>query len=160
FRTGGYPFKAGDIRELNINYASPGYFETLGIPLRQGRTFAATDTVAAPGIVVVNETLARLLFGGSAVGKKITASYDRLLEIVGVVGDTASVTVAEAVPPLVYYPLGQSPSSQMTLVVKTRLAPEQLGETVRRELRATNDNVAVFATRTLRAHVEEALGAE
>jgi putative ABC transport system permease protein len=160
FRPQGYVFQQGEGRELNINYASPGYFETLGIPLRQGRTFAATDTETSQRVAVVNETLARRFFGGSAVGKRITDSYDRALEIVGVVGDTANVTVGEATPPLVYYPLAQSPASQMTLVVRTRLAPEQLGETIRRELRATNDNVAVFATRTLRAHVQEMLGAE
>jgi ABC-type antimicrobial peptide transport system permease subunit len=48
----------------------------------------------------------------------------------------------------------------MTLVARTRLPPEQLAVTVRRQLRAVNGDVAVFASRTLRAHVHEQLGAE
>jgi ABC-type antimicrobial peptide transport system permease subunit len=79
---------------------------------------------------------------------------------VGVVGDTRHLTVGEPAPPLVYYPLAQAYLPRMSLVVRSRVAPEKLAASVRGELRAVNGDVAVFATRTLRAHIEEALGAE
>ena len=160
FRPDGYVFQGGEDRELNVNYASAGYFETLGIPLRRGRTFTASDTDRSVPVAVVNETLARRFFHGDAVGKRMTDSSGTVLEIVGVVGDTKFLTVADAPPPLVYYPLAQAVLPRMTLVARTRLAPEQLGDTIRRELRAVNADVAVFTTTTLRAHVHEALGAE
>jgi ABC-type antimicrobial peptide transport system permease subunit len=90
----------------------------------------------------------------------MTDSAGTVLEIAGVVGDTKHLTVADAPPPLVYYPLAQWGQHRMTLVARTRLPPEQLADTVRRELRAVNGDVAVFTPRTLRAHVHEQLGAE
>jgi predicted permease len=155
----GYTYAPGEDRELNINYASAGYFETLRIPLRQGRTFTAADATG-PKVIVVNETLAKKFFGGDAVGKRMTDSSRTVLEIVGVVGDTKYLTVADAPPPLVYYPVEQSAILRLTLVARTRMAPEQLADTVRRELRQMNGDVAVFPPRTLRAYVEEALGSE
>jgi hypothetical protein len=143
-----------------VNYASAGYFETLGIPLRDGRTFTSADASDGLRVVVVNETLARKYFRGSAVGKRLTDSSGNLLQIVGVVGDTKYLTVADAPPPLVHYPLTQQYLTRMTLIVRTALPSERLGETVRRELRAVNADTAVFATTTLRAYVETALGAE
>ena len=160
FRPEGYTFSAAEDSELNVNYASSGYFETLGIPLRQGRTFVEGDRAGAPSVAIVNDTLARRFFDGNAVGKRLTDSSSTVMEIVGVVGDTKYLTVADPPPPLVYYPLAQAGQVRMTLVARTRLAPEQLADTIRRELRAVNGDVAVFASRTLRAYVHEQLGAE
>jgi len=160
FRPEGYTFARGEDRELNVNYASAGYFETLGIPLRAGRAFTPADTDTSARVVIVNETLARRFFHGDAVGKRMTDSSDTVLEIVGVAGDTKHITVSEPVPPLVYYPLSQSGQPRMTLIARTAIPPEQLGDTVRRELRGLNADVAVFATTTLREHVKQALGSE
>jgi predicted permease len=159
FTADGYTHAPGEDRELNINYASAGYFETLRIPLRSGRTFTAADA-NGPKVVVVNETLARRFFGGNAVGKRLTDSSGAVLEIAGVVGDTKYLTVSEPPPPLVYYPVEQTLIRRLTLVARTHVPSEQLAETVRRELRRLNGDVVVFPPRTLRTHVEEALGAE
>jgi predicted permease len=160
FHPEGYTHTPAEDRELNVNYASAGYFETLGIPLRDGRTFTSADAAGGPRVIVVNETLARKYFSGSAVGRHLTDSGQNVLEVVGVVGDTKYLTVAEAPPPLVYYPLTQEYLPRMTLVVRTALPSDRLREAVRRELRAVNADAAVFATTTLRAYVQTALGAE
>ena len=160
FRPEGYRFSPSEDSELNVNYASSGYFETLGIPLRQGRTFTGGDRAASARVAVVNDALARRFFGGNAIGKRLTDSSNTVMEIVGVVGDTKYLTVADPPPPLVYYPLAQTGAVRMTLVARTRLAPEQLADTVRRELRAVNGDVAVFASRTLRTYIHEQLGGE
>ena len=73
-RAEGYTAAPGEDRELNVNYASPGYFDALGIPLRHGRTFTTADAGGGRPVVVVNETLARKFFGGDAVGKRLTDS--------------------------------------------------------------------------------------
>ena len=160
FRAEGHTPSPGEDRELHVNYASPGYFETLGIPLRDGRTFTAADAPGSEPVVVVNEALARRFFGGAAVGKRMTDSGNTVLRIVGVVGDVTHLTVADPPPPMVYYPHAHADNRRMTLVARTGRAPELLGGAARRELRAVNADAAVFATRTLRGHVQEALGAE
>jgi putative ABC transport system permease protein len=161
FRPEGYTPRPDEDRELNVNYASSGYFETLGIPIRDGRAFTGADTDAGERVVVVNETLARRFFGGAAVGKRLTDSGNTMLKIVGVAGDVKHLTVIDPPPPMVYYPLAQQPSMRrMTMVVRTAVAPEAVAETVRRELRGLNGEVAVFGTRTLRAYVQEALAGE
>jgi predicted permease len=160
FRPEGHTPAPGEDRELHVNYASPGYFETLGIPLRDGRTFMTADAAGSEPVVVVTDALARRFFGGAAVGKRLTDSGNTVLRIVGVVGNVTHLTVAEPPPPMVYYPQAHADLRRMTLVVRTGRAPELMGETARRELRAVNGEAAVFATRTLRGHVQEALGAE
>jgi hypothetical protein len=70
-------------------------------PLRDGRTFAPTDRAGALRVVVVNQTLARKFFSGTAIGRHMTDSSRAVLEIVGVVGDTKHLTVGEPAPPLV-----------------------------------------------------------
>src|SRR4029453_12590246 len=108
FRPHGYTFGSGEDSEFPVNYTSPGYFETLGIPLKSGRTFTAADTAASPAVAVVNETLARRFFAGHAVGKRMTDSSGTVLEIVGVVGDTKYLPVADPAPPPGYYPHAQA----------------------------------------------------
>src|SRR4030095_4645939 len=64
-----------------------------------------------------------------AVGRRLTDSGGTVLQIVGVVGDTKYLTVADAPPPLVYYPVAQQYLTRMTLIVRTALPSERLGET-------------------------------
>jgi predicted permease len=156
----GYVARPGEDRELPVNYASSGYFETLGIPLRDGRTFTAADTSTAERVIVVNDTLARRYFGGAAVGKRMIDSRNTVLKIVGVVGDVKHLTVLDPPPPMVYYPLSQDFALRMTMVVRAGTAPEAIAEAARRELRALNGEVAIFGARTLRAHVQGALAGE
>lgn len=82
FRPEGYTHSPGEDRELNVNSASSGYFETLGIPLRHGRTFSSADTETSERVVVVNETLARRFFGGAAAGKRMIDSSQTVLKVV------------------------------------------------------------------------------
>jgi predicted permease len=160
FRPDGYTARPGEDRELHVNYASSAYFETLGIPLRDGRTFTSADNATSERVVVVNDALERRYFGGAAVGRRMTDSGNRALKIVGVVGDVKHLTVMDPPPPMVYYPLSQEYTGRMTMIVRTAAAPEAMAETARRELRALNGEAAIFGIRTLRTHVQEALAGE
>src|SRR5207248_6615376 len=72
--------------------ATPDYFRTLGIPLRSGRYFDRRDRVGGPGVVIVNETLARRLWPNESPDGKNLIVPDMLTpatrEVSGVVGDT------------------------------------------------------------------------
>ena len=91
----------GRERMVQIHRVSAGYFEALGIPLVAGRNFALAD--ASRNVALLNETVARRLFGtASAVGKTIE-SNDKTWEIVGVVKD-AYTTDLSAIQPTLYWP--------------------------------------------------------
>src|SRR5262245_24753604 len=160
FRPEGYTARQGEDLELNYNIVSPDYFATMGIAVVAGRSLSSSDVEAGQPVVVVNDRLARRFFDGAAVGRHLIDSGGTVLAIVGVVKSGKWLTVAEDAPPIVFYPLSQMYSPRMSMVVRTTGAPEQLAAAVRRETRAVADEVAVYRTVTLTAHVREALGAE
>src|SRR3990172_9594694 len=80
---------------------SPGYFRTLGVPLRRGRLFTEADDPGAPRVVIVNEALARRYFGpGNPVGRRLRAkNTSEPMEIIGVVADIPPFEPGAPVPP-------------------------------------------------------------
>ena len=106
--------QAGDDQSRPIvtgggDLASADYFQTMGIPLRAGRSFRSGDLRGAPG-VVVSERLARSLFGTSdVVGRTITMFEDlaqnKTYTVVGVAGDTHWARIEDGYAPMIYFPL-------------------------------------------------------
>ncbi|HEX4641029.1 MAG TPA: ABC transporter permease, partial [Chthoniobacterales bacterium] len=100
---------------------SPGFFETLGIPIKQGRDFTWQDRPNAPLTVIINETMAKKLFPGeNPVGRRLItgiASIPR--EVVGVAGDVRSENLS--LPPglEMYYPAAQIDGAFMSVVVRS-----------------------------------------
>src|SRR5206468_3805291 len=84
-----------------------GYFETLGVPLLEGRLFTLQDEEGAPGVVVINEAAARKFFAGRyPVGQLL--AFDKVgFRIVGVVRDTKHNSLREGSAPFVFVPLRQ-----------------------------------------------------
>lgn len=107
-----------DGRVANVAYVSPGFFETMRIPVLRGRGVLESDSAAAPPVVVVNESFARVFSKDREVlGRRLqTGSVER--EIVGVVGNVQarpSLSIAEIGDgPLVPMPIIFEPSAQTT----------------------------------------------
>ena len=79
-----------DLPRARVNVVSPGYFDTMGLRLRSGRAFTRLDGAESPLVLVVNETLARELFGGEpAVGRRLlpAGGGPESWEVIGVVAD-------------------------------------------------------------------------
>jgi predicted permease len=111
-------------REAHVirgNFITPRYFETLGIPLRAGRTFGPQDSLTAPKTAIVNQTMARKFFPGiSPLGRHFRfAGGDADTTIVGVVPDFTYNHVREDTPPLIFLPYAQSPGNLPHLAVRT-----------------------------------------
>jgi len=160
FKPEGYAHRAGEDLELYYNVVSPGYFETLGIPVLAGRTFDMTDVANGPPVVVVNDAVASRFFKGSAIGRHLVDSRGTVLEIVGVVKSGAQLSVNDVSMPLVYFPLTQQYASRVSLVVRAGSKPARLADDVKREIHRLSADVPVFRIVTLRSHLEETLGAE
>jgi predicted permease len=162
-RTSGNAYAKPDNRQVNIHYVAPNYFRTMGIALLAGRDVAATDREKAPLVAIVNQELARLSFGGHAIGSRLSFGGDSSgtgIEIVGVAADARFSSLREPVPPTVYIPYRQNNQHVMTMAVRTDLEPTALVETFRRALAELDANVPMYEVRTQEAQIDRALGQE
>lgn len=137
-----------------------GYFETLRVPLLQGRVFAADDTRGPE--VVINETLARLLWPeGRALEQPVVVGGTRY-RVAGIVNDGKYLTLGEEETPFVYLPFWGQGTSVMTLLVRGSAAPGQgssalLLSRLRREIAGLDPTLPVYNLKTLQEHLAIAL---
>lgn len=160
FRIEGYEAKPGEDMELVVNVVSDGYFETMQIPVRTGRTFGSQDRPSGAPVAIVNDLLANRFFAGNALGKKLRDSRGRVMEIVGVVQSHKYLTVQEPPVATVYYPLEQEYSPRMILAARTDRAPRAMVEPIARAIGAVDSRVPVYRAMLLSAHLEESTAAD
>jgi putative ABC transport system permease protein len=134
----------------------PGFFEAMRVPLRAGRVFNQNDTKGTPGVVVINETMARKYYGSAnPVGRQFKwGSPDSpvpLKEIIGVVADVKHRTLDEQPTPAVYHAVMQQDTGLMvpmyrglTYVVRTRVAPASVAGSIRTAVRAVDPKLVVL----------------
>ena len=160
FRIEGYQPKPNEDMELVINVASDGYFETMQIPVRAGRTFDARDRAGAPLVAIVNDLLANRFYAGNALGKRLTDSSGRVMEIVGVVQSHKYLTVQEPGVPTVYYPLEQEHRPRMTLVARVDGSPIGMVDPVRRAMTAVDPKIPIYRAMPLSSHFDESVASD
>jgi predicted permease len=134
---------------------TPGYFDTLGIALRQGRDFTERDDTSAPRVLVVNEAFARRFFPGeNAIGKRISPGATNgkegilMREIVGVVGDAKQVPWTDEPDPIYYFPYKQLSWNVGAIVLRTAIPPQQLEAAARAELTSMDREAPMFNVQT------------
>jgi putative ABC transport system permease protein len=120
---------------------SPGYFQAMSIPLRQGRFFTDSDNAEAPGVSLINETAAQRFWPGEdPVGKRFKQgrpdSKNPWLTIVGVVGGVSHTALGVGAQPEIYTSFSQNPGPRITLVARTTSDPRNSVANVRREVSA------------------------
>ena len=149
---------------MDFDFCSPDFFRTVGIPLIKGRTFDARDKAGAPGVVIINEALAREHFPNEEpLGKRIhleafTGKVDDGWEIVGVVGDVRQRGLGEDVRPCIYRPQAFSfLGNDRNLVVRTTGAPLAMAETVRKAVLKVDPAQPVTNIRTLEEVVADSV---
>jgi putative ABC transport system permease protein len=141
-----------------VNSVSPGYFESLGIPMLSGRDFDAHDRPASPAVVIVSEALVRAYFPNEVpLGKRVREASDQpYAEIIGVVRDHEYASYGEVPSPILYfaYLQHQGVSNQVRpifLHVRTG-APAAVIPAVRRIVAGLDLNIAAEVS-TLRQAV-------
>jgi predicted permease len=159
----GRPDDPGNVPMGVIHSAGPGYFRTMGIPLKQGREFTDHDDFESAPVLIVNETLAKKFFPGEdAIGKRILPGFStsgkyQYREIVGVVGDVKHGGVRSEASPEFYYAQSQMPVNSLTLVVRTTAEPGTLVAPVRGVVREMDANAPVFAVRTVEEYLSRSV---
>jgi putative ABC transport system permease protein len=137
--------------------ASAGYFETMGMRLVRGRLFTPADGPESSRVVVINEQLARRVFGGAdPIGKRIKQGWPETSEkispwreVVGVVGDVKFDGLTEMTPMQAYFPFPQSTTSDVTLVVRTDADPASLQSAVEAAVHALDRDMPLYQVRTM-----------
>ena len=148
FEVDGRPAVAkGEEPQADFRIATPGYFETLRIPLRRGRRFDDRDREGTAPVMLINDTMARRHFPGEdPIGRFVTMPMGGKREIVGVVADLRHYGLDRAPRPEMYLPYGQLAFSGLTVVARTHGDPSGLAASAIPALRAMRvDPVAVLA---------------
>jgi predicted permease len=139
-------------RVVNVNEVSPGFFDTLEIPLLSGRLFADADTLDRPRVAVVNESFARRFgLGDNPVGKRLGREDALDIEIVGLVRDAAYSSVKDEFPAQLFLPRLQTREyrTEHTFYVRGELPPETLLAAVPRIVARVDSSLPVMDARTL-----------
>ena len=140
--------------ESNAFYlaATPEYFNTLQIPLRQGRLFTDHDDQQSAKVAIVNETMARQLWPGeSPIGRRFLINHNETFyrEVVGVVGDT-KMELDKPAQPQMYVPYAQDQSwNDLSFVVRTNGEPTSLAGAVREAVRSVDESISTYNVKTM-----------
>ena len=105
---------------VNFNTVSPGYFETLKVPIVRGRGFSAQDLVQEARVAVISESLAKRYWPGEdPIGKKFNGGgASAYREVIGVAKDVRNVYLWSSDEPYLYLPVSPAEFSEMQLFVR------------------------------------------
>jgi predicted permease len=148
-----------DQPNANRHLVSPGYFSTLGIPIRSGRDFNERDSATVPHVVIVNETFARRHFPGEdPIGHTLITGMAQLpSEIVGVVADVRSTGLNTPPEEDYFLPALQRPETFTNILVRTNLSPAAMAPVVRDALRAVDPDLPLLQPQALSTRIAETI---
>jgi putative ABC transport system permease protein len=151
------PFEKGKGPSPDYRVVTPGYFDAIGVRLRRGRDFTASDNEQAPGVVIINETFARRFFPNQeAIGQRIIIGLaDRPMEIVGVVGDIKDLGLDRVPRPALYVPYAQNPRTNMGVALRAAAEPTALTGAARDEVRKFDPAQPVSNLKTVERMIRE-----
>lgn len=145
---------------------SPGYFSSFRIPILRGRRFTEEDNASAPGVVIINEAMARQYWPkGDPLKHSIQigvgagpAFAEPPRRVIGIVGNTRNDRIDRKAQPMMYIPLAQMPNGETALnskiaplwwIVHTRESPYAVLGSIRKTLRQASGGLAVAHIRTM-----------
>ena len=162
----GYTAKEGEWVDPHMQFISPGFFQTLAIPVLLGRDFSDRDEKGAPQVAVVNERFAKRYFAGrSPVGLHLGMGGNpgtrTDIEIVGVVKDTRYESLRDEIPYELYLPYRQVDFVQgMTVYARALGDPTAIFAAMRRAVNELDSNVPIYRMRTLDQQLDKSLMSE
>ncbi|HEY6944561.1 MAG TPA: ABC transporter permease [Candidatus Acidoferrum sp.] len=157
------PLAPGVRLSADFRDVTPSFFQTMGIPLIQGRNFANQDNLQSPRIVVIDETFARHFFPNqNPIGRSLqfAGSVHPVREIIGVVGSVRDAGLDQQPRPTVYFPSLQSADQTMSLVVRTSLPPAAIIPAIKNAIWSVDANQPLFNIRPMSAILSEMTSAQ
>jgi putative ABC transport system permease protein len=159
FQFEGYPTTT-EAPRARANWVGPRYFETLAIPLLEGRDFSPSDHSRAPLVAIVNQTMARHYAGNRpVVGRRIEFNRKQY-EVIGVAKDAKYVDLRESTPRFVYFAAMQSGTGIHSVEIRTTRSPAALSAAVRNAVREADPRLRIVEVATLDQRIDQTLARE
>lgn len=151
FRVEGRPAQpAGQGFNANVNLTTPGYFQTLNIPLIDGRDFDERDVMKAPDAVIINQDMARRYWPDeNPIGQRLAVGNGPWRAVVGVVGDVKQSGLDIETRPEMFWPYYQTPVPFATFAVRTTSDPEGMTASVRAAMQEIDRDLPVYNIKTV-----------
>ena len=137
--------------EADYTVVTPAYFRALAIPLLKGRQFTDHDSKDAPGVIIINDALARRYWSDEEpLGKRLTVGFEKSpREVIGVVGSVKQSTLSADARPAMYLPQLQRPTGGMSIVIRTAGDPLSLVALARSQVQSLDRTIPVTNIRTM-----------
>jgi predicted permease len=157
------PDGGGRAQNAFIQIVRWNFLETMGMPLVAGRDLADSDTQGRTRVAVINETMARQLFGEPApVGRhfQLVQGTDRgvAIEVIGVARDAKYASLEQPAPPTLFMPHEQVAPGGMTVEVRTIPDPLAVAPAIREAIRAVDPTLTSFQMQTQRQQIARTIG--
>jgi putative ABC transport system permease protein len=155
------PYPPGREPNAVTMMVTPGYFETLRIPLRKGRDFLRSDHASSPRVAIINEAFAARFFPNeNPIGKRLRIG-DQFGEptIIGVAGNVRYLELSEAAKPTMYMVFTQIPSRRMSFVARTRSETPAMPSLLRSAIRQVDRQQAIVSVESLEQMRAESVAA-
>jgi len=160
-----HPLPEGRRNDAPMRITGVDYFETMGIPLLQGRVFKETDKFDSLPVVIVNERFVQKFFPGQNIlGKRIQPGWSvgdekpRMRQIVGVVGNVRHLSLQKDFTPEMYVPATQVPVNFVWIVARTSLSdPATLTTAVRNQLASLDRDIPLNQVRIFDEYMSRTL---
>ncbi|HEY1804467.1 MAG TPA: ABC transporter permease [Terracidiphilus sp.] len=153
-----------DPTRIQTNGVGVDFFQTLGIPILQGRLFDRHDTATSPKVAIVNRALAQKFFPNeSPIGKTFATDYvDGLVQIVGITADTRYADLRSEPPPIFYVPYVQKVNGPGRMMVEVRAVadPASVLAEVRATVESLDRDLPMVDVRTMKDQVRSTLADE
>jgi putative ABC transport system permease protein len=158
------PANASEMKLAFRRVVKPGYFQTLQIPIREGRDVSPADTAGAPRTIVINATMAATLFPGEdPLDREVAVDMGQpagtTFRVVGVVGDVRVDSLAAPAEMAMYLPFEQNPEFTMELAVRSA-APERLVRPLRAALAEMNPDIPLASAETMEQTLADSVSSE
>jgi predicted permease len=157
---------------VGLHLASPGVFQTMGIPMRGGRDFTERDETGAPLVAIMNEAAAKQAWPNeNAIGKRFGLLRDSTgaliwWEVVGIIADVREYGLREAPRPELYLPLAQTPAIILgavqrtrSIVARTRSEPATITRAVQGAVAKVDASLPVFSVSSMEERLAESMAA-
>lgn len=150
----GYQPQQHESMEVGETSIAPGYFNTMQIPLADGRDFNANDTRTTQNVAIVNQAFAaRYWPGQNAIGKRVGAD-DEWRTVVGIARNSQGNDLSESAQPFLYLPLFQDYSHTVTIHARVTGNPLTYASAIENTVHELNADLPVYDVNTLKARVQ------
>jgi predicted permease len=139
---------------LALNQVAPRYFETMRVPMVDGREFMAEDEEGSQPVAIVNESAARKYWTGRRALDSEILIDDRAVRIVGVAADFRQDDLTGTIAPAIWRPVAQDYRSDLVLHIAAHEDPAGLADQVRRAVVSVAPALPLYDVRTVREHLQ------